>query len=337
LKFEYMNSQFAIAICTYNPNPVLLERLLTAIQVILTTTQSTEVLLVDNNSSPALSALPTLQDFLAQIPQARCVVEPKQGLTAARCRAVQETSAPIVVFFDDDNEPSPDYLQVLDHYFTDYPNVGVWGPGQIIVEYVDPVEPWFEQHPERFQQRQLGFGYSCVPATWGPYFPNGTGFAVRRKILHQYVSAIEQGTLQTTDRRGKSLASAGDVQIVWEGIKMSLAAGMIPELRCNHLITADKANLSYLKRLHFGTASSYAPALLESFPSQLGQPATISMVQVYKLLAKFFVKMALHSKQRSEIQLKFASDLGEFYGHARAFQSPHAHQLLFLAEQFKLI
>jgi glycosyltransferase involved in cell wall biosynthesis len=334
-----MNSQFVIAICTYNPNPVLLERLLTAIKVILTTTtQSTEVLLVDNNSSPALSALPVVQDFITQIPRARCVVELKQGLTAARCRAVQETSAPIFVFFDDDNEPSTDYLQVLDRYFTTYPHVGIWGPGQITVEYVDPVEPWFEQHPERFQQRQLGFGYSCVPATWGPYFPNGTGFAVRRDVLHQYVSAIEQGTLQTTDRRGKSLASAGDVQIVWEGIKMGLAAGMISELRCNHLITADKANLSYLKRLHFGTASSYAPALLESFPSQLDQPSSISMIHVYKLLVKFFVKMSLRPKQRSEIQLKFATDLGEFYGHARAVQSPHhAHQLLSLAEQFKLI
>jgi glycosyltransferase involved in cell wall biosynthesis len=328
----------SIIICTYNPNLVLLERLLTAIQAILTTTQSAEVLLVDNNSSPALSALPIVQDFLAQIPQARCVVEPKQGLTAARCRAVQETSAPIVVFFDDDNEPSPDYLKVLDRYFTDYPNVGAWGPGQITVEYVDPVEPWIEQHPERFQQRQLGFGYSCIPATWGPYLPNGTGLAVRRKILQQYVSAIEQGNLHATGRKGKSLASGEDVQIVWEGIKMGLAAGMIPELRCNHLITADKTNLAYLKRLQFGTASSYVLALIESFPHQLTHwDKPPKMLQVYKQLTKFWVKMALRPQQRLEIQLKLASDLGGWYGHACIFQAPHARQILSLSERLKLI
>ncbi len=330
--------KFAIAICTYNPNLTLLKRLLTAIQAILNTTQSAEVLLVDNNSCTALSTLPMVQNFLAQTPQARCVVELKQGLTAARCRAIQETSAPIIVFFDDDNEPSHDYLQVLERYFNDYLYVGFWGPGQITVEYVDPVKPWFEQHPEQFQQRQLDFGYICVPATWGPYFPNGTGFAVRREILQRYVSAVEQGTLQTKDRKGKSLASAGDVQIVWEGIKLGFAAGMIPELQCNHLITADKANLAYLKRLHFGTASSYAPALLESFPSQvtkLGQTPT--MVHVYKQLAKFLVKMTLLFQQRPEIQIQFAAYLGRCYGHARALQSPHAAQLLSLAERLQLV
>lgn len=329
---------FSIAVCTYNPKSRLLERLLKAIEAILTTTQSAEVLLVDNNSSPGLNTIPLVQRFLAQAPQARCVVETKPGLNAARCRAIKETSAPIVVFFDDDNEPNPDYLQVLDRYFTDYPIVGIWGPGHIAVEYVDPVESWLYQYVESFQQRQVGFAYSCAPATWELHFPNGTGFAVRREILQQYVSAIEQGTLQTMGRQGKSLASAEDVQIVWEGFKLGFAAGMVPELRCNHLITADKANLSYLKRLHFGTASSYVPALLESFPEQLaklGKPP--GAVHVYRLFAKFLLKMALRPQQRLEIQIKFAGNLGECYGHARAFQSPHSHQFLSLAILLQLV
>jgi glycosyltransferase involved in cell wall biosynthesis len=333
-----MNAQFAIAVCTYNPNSRLLERLLTAIQAVLTSTQPIEVILVDNNSSPPIKELSSVHNFLAAIPQARYVVEPTQGLTAARCRAVQETTAPIVVFFDDDNEPSSDYLEVLHRYFTNYPNVGIWGPGTITVEYIDAVDPWFEKHPEEFQQRKRDFGYSCVPATWGPYFPNGTGFAVRREILQQYISAIEQGKLRATGRSGKSLTSAEDVQIVWEGIKMGFAAGMIPELRCNHLIPADKANLAYLKRLYFGTASSYTPALLESFPSkvaQLGPPP--SMTQLYKQLAKFWVKMALRPEQRPEIQLKFAHDLGACYGHTRAVQSSNTHQILSLAKRLQLV
>ncbi|HEY9295855.1 MAG TPA: glycosyltransferase [Phormidium sp.] len=336
--FSNKEIDFSIAVCTYNPDSALLKRLLDALQAILTTTQSiVEILLVDNNSFPAITTLTIVQDFLSQTPYARCVVEPQQGLAAARCRAIRETSAPLVVFFDDDNEPSPDYLQVLNRYFTHYPNVGVWGPGQITVEYVDPVEAWLRQHAKSFQQRQIGFGYSCLSGTWELHFPNGTGFAVRRKILEIYVSAIEQGTLKATGRASKALTSAEDIQIVWEGIKLGFAAGMIPELRCNHLITKDKANLSYLKRLHFGTASSYAPAIRESFPdsiAQLGQPP--SMLQVYKRLIKAFIKMLFYPKKWIDIQLEIADELGNFYGHAYALGLPYHHKILALAKRLSL-
>lgn len=328
---------FAIAVCTYNPNPVLLERLFTAIQALLTTVLSIEIVLVDNNSSPALITLPTVQNFLSKTAQARCVVEPQQGLAIARCRAVRETTASIVVFFDDDNEPNCDYLQVLDCYFKKYPNVGVWGPGQIAVEYIDQVEAWFHQHPEFFQQRQLEFGYTCVPAFLGTHSPNGTGFAARRNVLQQYVFAVEQGALRTTGRKGNSLSSAEDSQIVWESTKLGFAVGMIPELRCKHLITVDKANFTYLKRLHFGVGSSYVLALDQSFPQHLakwGKPPT--MVQVYVHLIKFWIDMALHPQQQGAIQLRVAKAMGGWYGHASALQAPHADQILRLAERFHL-
>lgn len=333
-----MTLKFAIAVCTYNPNPHLLGCLLNAIQGIISVTPVGEVILVDNNSFPSIKELPSVRDFLLAVPLARCIVEAKQGLTAARCRAIHETTAPIIVFFDDDNEPSSNYLQVLSRYFKDYPNVGVWGPGQIIVKYVDSVEPWFEQHPEKFQQRQSDFGYSCIPATWNPCSPNGTGFAVRREILQKYLEATEQDSLHTTGRKGESLASAEDVQIVWEGIKLGFAAGMIPELCCNHLITAEKANLTYLKRLEFGTASSYAPALLESFPQQLDhyQADIPSILHMYRYLAKYWLKMALRPEQRYENQLKLANNLGGWYGLAKARRSPRANNLLTIARRLHL-
>jgi cellulose synthase/poly-beta-1,6-N-acetylglucosamine synthase-like glycosyltransferase len=334
----FMDSPFAIAVCTYNPNPLLIERLLNALQKLLDTGKVAETVLVDNNSSPPIANLPSVQQFLAHNPEVRCIVEPKQGLTAGRCRAIKEISAPIVVFFDDDNEPDADYLEILDKYFSAYPNVGVWGPGQIQVEYIDPVEPWIENYRVSFQQRQSDFGYSCIPAAWSSYFPNGTGFAIRREILEQYVLAIEQGVMQTTDRQGKSLASAGDIQMVWEGNKLGYAGGMIPELRCNHLITGDKANLSYLKRLEFGTASSYIPALIESFPDQakqLAQPP--SMSTIYQQLAKFWIKMAVRPQKRHETQIQFAGLMGGHYGYSIATESPHAERILSLAKRLQLV
>lgn len=334
---SHKNLEFSIVVCTYNPRVDLLDRLLHAIQAIVSTNEFVEVLLVDNYSSPAIGDLDIVKVFLSQVPSARCIIELNRGLAAARYRAIQETSAPIVVFFDDDNEPNSDYLKVLDRYFSDYPNVGIWGPGEITVEYVDPVKPWFRQHTDLFQQRNLPFSYSCVPAIFDVCMPNGTGFAVRRKILHKYITEVSLGKLKATGRTGKNFASAEDVQIVWEGVKLGFAAGMIEELKCNHLIDRNKANMGYLKRLHFGTASSYATALLESYPesiNQLGSSPTI--LRVYKTLFEFILKILSYPQKYSEIQLQIATTIGNFYGHSLALGAPSAEKILAISKYLGL-
>jgi glycosyltransferase involved in cell wall biosynthesis len=327
--------RFSIAICSYNPNPISLTRLLLAInQIIKTTQEEIAIVIIDNNSVPALQSRTEVQDFLAKTPQARCIIEHQQGLTAARCLAIKSTSAPIMVFFDDDNEPSPNYLQVLSQHFDQYPDVGIWGPGIITVEYLEPVDTWFQQHPEKFQQRQSPFAFSAEKAVWKKCYPNGTGFALRRDILDLYVSKIENGTLNLTGRNGQSLTSAEDVQIVWEGIKLGYAAGMIPDLCCNHLIPASKANIPYLKRLSFGAASSYMPALFQSFPeeSKSHNPLTLT-IQIYIDIFIFLIKMAINPQQKPELQLQMAEYMGIVYGLACAINSPRSDKLMELARQ----
>lgn len=334
-----MNATFAIGICTFNPDSRLIGRLLASISLILESSDfNIEVILIDNNSNPPLSQDKSVSSFLKKHPKSKCIVEPKQGLTAARCCAIKNTNSPIVVFFDDDNEPNKDYLDVLLKYFIDFPHVGIWGPGEITVEYVDSVGDWFSRHPEKFQQRKRDFGYCCLPATWGPYCPNGTGFAVKREILDHYLLSIETGKLNANDRKGKSLSSAGDVQIVWEGTKLGFAVGLIPDLKCRHLITDSRANFTYLKRLSFGTAASYLPALLESFPqqaSQLNHAPTLSYF--YKNFIKFMLKTVLFPKQYHQIQLDFANFVGSCYGHALALNLPNSKHFLSIAEIFNLV
>jgi glucosyl-dolichyl phosphate glucuronosyltransferase len=327
--------RFSIAICSYNPNPISLTRLLLALnQIIKITQEEIEIIIIDNNSSPALQSRQEVQDFLAQTPQTRCIVEHQQGLTPARCLAIKSTSAPIMVFFDDDNEPSPNYLQVLSQYFDRYPDVGVWGPGIITVEYLEPVDTWFQQHPEKFQQRQLPFAFSSKKAAWKECYPNGTGFALRRNILDQYISNIENGTLNLTGRNGQNLTSAEDVQMVWEGIKLGYAAGMIPDLCCKHLIPASKANIPYLKRLSFGMAASYMPALFQSFPETLKfySPLTLR-IQLYVDILIIYTKMAIYPQQKPELQLHIAAYTGSIYGLACAINSTRSDKLLELAKQ----
>ncbi|PSR17466.1 hypothetical protein C8255_12485 [filamentous cyanobacterium CCP3] len=334
-----MNATFAIAVCTFNPDSRLISRLLESISLILESSAfNVEVILIDNNSNPSLRQDKSVSSFLEKYPKSKFVVESRQGLTAARCCAIKNTSSSIVVFFDDDNEPRKDYLDVLLKYFIDFPHVGIWGPGEITVEYVDSVHDWFYRHPEKFQQRKRGFGYCCLPATWGPYFPNGTGFAVKREILNYYLLSIETGKLSTNDRKGRLLSSAGDVQVVWEGIKLGFAVGLIPELKCKHLITGSKANFAYLKKLSFGTASSYLPALLESFPQQKSQICRApTLAYFYKNFIKFTLKTVLFPWEYYQIQLEFAKFVGSCYGHALALNLSASKHFLYIAKKFNLV
>jgi glucosyl-dolichyl phosphate glucuronosyltransferase len=334
-----MESQFAIAICTYNPDLRLLARLLDALlPIIKSNKEKVDVIIVDNNSSPPLNSYSEIQGFLCDVPNSQCITEIKQGLTAARCAAIKATLAPIVVFFDDDNEPDPDYLEILSQYFEEYPNVGIWGPGHIEVEYMDAIDSWFLDNKEEFQQRRRPFAYICEPANWGPYYPNGTGFAVRRKILNEYLGAVENGKLQSSGRKGTQLSSADDVQIVWEGMKLGFAAGMIPILKCNHLIPISKANFSYMARLHFGTSSAYMPALFQSFPEKQEQNYNLpSKLQIQKRLVKLKIKQILRPKRKHEISFEIASYIGGLYGIAKAIKSERTQEILNLAKSFKLL
>jgi cellulose synthase/poly-beta-1,6-N-acetylglucosamine synthase-like glycosyltransferase len=331
--------RFSIAVCTYNPNIGLLKRLLTSlIEIVRVSEQEIEIVIVDNNSSPPLSCRVEIQDFFLQVPHAKCVVENVQGLAAARCRAIRTTDSPIVVFFDDDNEPSADYIKVLSEYFSLYPKVGIWGPGLIRVEYTEPVDWWFQQHPEKFQQRHSPLAYSCELGTWKKWYPNGTGFAIRRDILDKYLSSIETGLLSMTGRNGSTLASAEDVQIVWEGIKLGYGAGLIPTLSCNHLIPASKANIMYLRRLSFGITSSYMPALLQSFPDQKRKIHLLpSRIQVYLQLKIISLKMTLYKNMQRELQLEIAEYVGNICGIAFAKNSPRKQELLDLAKSLDLL
>jgi len=314
--------KFAIIICSYNPERRSLSRLLNAVAELLATRPDTEVVIVDNNSSPPIAELSSVQDFLQQRPQAKLIVESRQGLCYARIAGVKATSASYLVFFDDDNEPAPDYLEVLSRYVKSHACVGVWGPGQIRVEFLDPVDDLFQTRKPLFQERQRQLEYGRQINMWTSYYPNGTGLFIQRRVMEAYIPEVEKGILQATGRKGASLASAEDIQMVWQGIKLGLAAGMLPELSLKHLIPASKASIKYLGRQRFGIASSYYPALLESFPDEKNKlPALANQRQILRRVARLWLKIRLKPDQALDTHLTLAVFLGHNAGLAQ-IQNP---------------
>lgn len=323
LKVVQLTSRFAIALCSYNPDPLLLGRCLDAIGVLLEIEQNIPVILVDNGSTPPMAACHVVERFLRRFPLSRLVIESRPGLSSARCRAVLETNSDWLVFFDDDNEPASDYLHVLEQFVISNACVAVWGPGVVDVEFLDAVDPAIEARPDWFQQRCLPFGYASLPAVWLPTYPNGTGFAVKRDVLLAWVDGVEHGELTASGRKGTSMASGEDIQIVWQAVRLGYAAGMLPGCRLRHLIPAARAMPAALARQAFGTASSYHPALVECFPEErVRLPALMTTMAAARRCLRLLLKRRFGSAPaRLEASRALGAHLGQLCGLAAARES----------------
>jgi GT2 family glycosyltransferase len=310
----------ALVLCTHNPEPRCLQRCLKSLVPLLARHPQAELILVDNHSSPPLADSEPVQNLLATLPQARLVVESRQGLCWARQRGVQSCTAPWVLFLDDDNEVAPDYLDVLLAGIDRFHDVAAWGPGVIDVEFLDPVAEEVAAHPEWFQQRRQPLAYGCHQASWDPWYPNGTGFAIRTDVLEAYGQKLASGTLSATGRNGTSMASAEDVQIVWEAIRRGLAAGLLPDLRLTHLIPGRKTSREALQRHAFGVSSSYFPALLESWPEEAER---LPPVPTYGPFLRRLLRLKLKQVLVASSRFRSGSELGGLLGYAVGLSAAH--------------
>jgi len=336
VKFPQVQTDYSIIVCTYNPQHLTFKRVLYSLSELRIPEGVTiECVIVDNNSNNSVENEDYVQEFLEQCPWAKVIEESNQGLTFARIAGVRATTAPIVVFVDDDNELDPHYLEAIHKCYSNYPCVAAWGPGNIRVEFIEPVSEWFDRNfRSLFQERNCAyFEYGCVRATWTSFYPVGTGLVILRSVLDKYCETIMVGRVTSTDRKGNSLSSGGDIQIVWEAVKQGWAAGVSPDLKVNHLIPAKRTSLSYIQRLCFGTGSSYSPALVEAWPEEECRlPQVPRLLRVYRHL----LRIALQSFLRGDgylIKVQWAKYLGEISGLAKALNSPQAVHLENLARK----
>ena len=266
-----MSIELSIVIATYNPQERIFARVLKAVESLRYDDRGkVECVIVDNRSTPPVQNMPCVQEFLRAWPNARIVREETPGLMHARLAGIRATTGQAIVSFDDDNVPDPAYLQGVSKCMRDYPCVGVWGPGKIDVELLDPVPGWLKERAKAsHSQRSSRFvQYGFTPTAWHEFYPIGMGQAVRREVAESYRRAVEAGTLAATGRKGLSLTSGEDVQIVWHAMTLGFAAGTAPALAITHLIPGSRTTLRYFMRLAFGVGSSYHPARAQVYPGE---------------------------------------------------------------------
>jgi glycosyltransferase involved in cell wall biosynthesis len=199
-----------------------------------------EIIVVNNNSSDATPQVfeGLKQQWSSPIPL-RYLFEPQQGIAFARQCGVEQAQGRLVGFLDDDNWPTERWIAEAVAFHDQYPQAGAYGgrcEGVFEVPPPPEVQPLFRflairnhgPQPMRFQPERL-------------QLPAGAGLVVQRQ---PWLDHIPKRITRTT--RG-----GNDYEI---SVRLARAGWEIwynPDMVIQHLITADRLEKAYLKKLAF--------------------------------------------------------------------------------------
>ena len=292
----------SVLICAFNPRPAYLERVLGALRTQTLASDRWELIVVDNNSSPALASWIGLAGFRA----VRLVNETAQGFTPALIRGLREVTGEICVLVHDDNLLAADYLARVESLSCEWPHLGAWG-GHYQAEYEEPpaahLAPFVSYlavNPitqDRWSNKL--YDYAATPC--------GAGMAVRTRVLRHWADMV------ATDERRRSLGrhtdkltSCEDFDIAFTAIDLGYGTGVFTCLQITHLIPKGRVQPAYLRRLVEG--HGYSSVLLHSFRGGTKRP-------VRGLIGRLRHWRYLRSLPRAEREVQRALTRGEARAH----------------------
>lgn len=326
----------SIIICTYNPEQRIFSRCLNAVKALHRKNLQVQTIVVDNNSTLDLEQQNYVAEFLAAVPGSHCIRETRPGLTYARIAGFAQSVAPIVIYFDDDNEPAEDYLVNAYAVLDQKAEIGLVGPGEVRVDFIDGSNEWLESERALFQEmNQLAPKYNNVLDAYQECYPFGTGLVLRRDIMQKYCSLLAaQGEI--SDRIGNSLVGGGDVQIVWTGIKMGYYAGRTPAMQLVHIIPQSRTTDAYIKKLSYSLGYSETKCRLGVFPEKemIIKRERKKFVPFYFQLTKSVIKYMF--KSRFLLTREIPNTVGKASGYYFAFNEKKPAWLLTAEKIFGL-
>ena len=207
----------------------------------------TEILVVDNNSDPALCA-----DVRATCAEAgapvRYAAEPGFGQTAARHRGAKEARGAVLIYVDDDIEVSAGWLAAFLKAFDD-PAVGLAG-GPSIPAFTGSVPPWFWD----FLQPTPNGGWSCGWLSLldigksvegiDPVWIWGLNFAIRKTMLFE-LGGFHPDLVPRAVQRWQG---DGETGLGLRAKAAQVRCMYVQEAMVHHLVSADRLTPEYFGR-----------------------------------------------------------------------------------------
>jgi hypothetical protein len=240
--------EVSVIVCTHNPRPDYLERCISALRAQTLPTDRWELLVIDNACAAPLAG----RIELCWHAGARLVREDTLGLTPARLRGIVESRGALLVFVDDDNVLSPDYLEAALRMAVEKPFLGSWS-GECLPEFEQPPPPWLRRYWGNMALREVAADAWSNLAREAQTMPCGAGLCVRREAALHYLMLNRTGKRSfQLDRTGKSLVSGGDQDLAACACDIGLGVGIAASLRLTHLIPAGRLTADYQARLAEG-------------------------------------------------------------------------------------
>lgn len=246
----------SIVICTYNGKGRLGQTFSHIIK--LQASYPWELILVDNASTDGTGEWAS-RWFLSQKIKLnfQIVSESRPGLNHARMMGVEMSRYDYILFCDDDNWLSPNFLSIGTKTLNENKKIGVLGSlGKPKFEGIEPV--WFCEFSHSYAIGSLG--KKTGKQNFGSYHYGAACF-FRKEALSQLLSRGFQSLL--ADRMGKSLSSGGDVELCLAVQLLGYELHYEERLKFDHFIEAHRINWDYYLRLKKGISQSFP--LLESY------------------------------------------------------------------------
>ncbi|MEM9849640.1 MAG: glycosyltransferase [Bacteroidota bacterium] len=286
----------SVVICTYNGANRLSPTLTHIAQQKVDKSIDWEVLLIDNNSSDGSGEIATKiwQRTACEVPFS-VVVETKAGLSHAKARGLKESSKSYLIYVDDDNSISANYVQKVFDIFEAHQDVAVCsGDGMIAVPDTFSLPTWWEkfQHAYAVGLQGKREGYSDRSFLWG------ASSAFRVSALEQLYELHE---LYLTGRIGSKLTAGEDAELCMSLQLLGYRLFYSPQLQYQHHIPTDRINRNYLEKVQAGFGAS---SVILSLYSDLLQNRKTNWETAYKAARKSVWRKRFRLLRTSGEQLK---------------------------------
>ena len=228
-------------ICTYNREKYI-KPLLESIAANDLPKSEYEILLVDNNCTDNTRAVCEAFVEAHKDVQFRYVVEPEQGLSAARNKGIKEAKGDIIVYVDDDALVDAWYLRTITEYMAAHPEIDAVG-GAIIPLYETSEPQWMTRYTKELLCGYLYFG-DTIRTFPGDRYPGGGNAAYRAKVFEQV------GLFNTAlGRKGNGLMGSEEKGIFDKMKAQGMRFMYLPKMILHHIIPQKKLERDYFDRL----------------------------------------------------------------------------------------
>ena len=232
---------FSIGIQTYNRSEYLGRTLGSLLGLVGSTEAEYEIVVVDNNCTDNTSEIVNslMPKFNGRL---RFVSEEKQGLSYCRNRIIQESSAEIIAYIDDDVKVDPQWLVALTKAYSRWSDAAaVGGKSYLIFEHQRPT--WLGRaEAEKLSELDLGDKPILLGKDQSLF---GLNMSFKREIVQKV------GWHRTDlDRIGKRLISGGEVDFI-NRIKSAGEKGYYdPDILVGHYVPKERMSKTwFLERI----------------------------------------------------------------------------------------